>query len=239
MYNNNIIINISYKRFKTFTGNRKARVRQDLILPPENSVETVTIYPVASANNGNNYVLAVEFDNFEYPDEKTVMQVFPDFVFSDVFDIPNKRLYIPELKYGFQMLVSWKLWDEIVNAGLNERISAVGVSMSRVFEKLTVPVLLDIGKIIASGDYAVMYYKNKQHPQFYHNKETLIKAIQRAYNSDYCSVDKRARVIDMLESQGLLQPIKEAIHEKEQKQLKVVKKKVRSLIQNKGVGKNG
>lgn len=235
-------INLSYKKFKTFTVHRKARIRQDLILPSENLVKTVTVCPVAVANNGNNYVLAVEFDNYEYPDatKKTVEEVFPNFTFSHVEGFPNMRLYIPELKFGLLMLVSWKLWEEMVNAGLNERISAVGVSISKVLEKLHVPVLLEIGKIIAASDFAVMYYKNKQHPAFYHNKESLIKAVQKAYNKN-CSIDRKAQVIDLLESKRLLQPIREEIKKKEeherQKQLLVVKRKVKNLTQKQGLSK--
>lgn len=73
-------INLSYSKFKAFTGYMKARMPDLMILPSEKLVETVAIQPVATANNGKNYVLAVEFDNFQYPEDhrKTVAQMFPD-----------------------------------------------------------------------------------------------------------------------------------------------------------------
>jgi len=47
---------------------------------------------------------------------------------------------------------------------------------------LTDKELLVIGKRIAPTDYGVRFYNNKQHKKFFHNRETLLKAIRRGYS---------------------------------------------------------
>ncbi|PGP18645.1 hypothetical protein COA01_23165 [Bacillus cereus] len=56
-----------------------------------------------------------------------------------------------------------------------------GISFLDALEKVSIECLLELGKRIASTDFAVRFFNNKRHPQFYRNKEALLKAVRRSY----------------------------------------------------------
>ena len=42
--------------------------------------------------------------------------------------------------------------------------------------------LLYVGRLVCSTDYAIRFFKNKNHPKFYKNEEAVRHAIRRAYS---------------------------------------------------------
>ncbi|MBT9148134.1 MAG: hypothetical protein DDT32_01904 [Syntrophomonadaceae bacterium] len=48
----------------------------------------------------------------------------------------------------------------------------------------TIKCLLEIGNRICFTDFAVRFYNNKQHPQFYRQRDKVEKAIRRAYHQN-------------------------------------------------------
>jgi hypothetical protein len=53
--------------------------------------------------------------------------------------------------------------------------------MIQLIESLPVYVLLKLGRRVASSDYAVRFYRNRQHPKFHLNRPKLRKALRRAW----------------------------------------------------------
>lgn len=49
--------------------------------------------------------------------------------------------------------------------------------------ELSTDFYLNLGKQVASTDYAVCHFNNKNHPKFYHNKEALLHALRKAWNN--------------------------------------------------------
>lgn len=63
----------------------------------------------------------------------------------------------------------------------------------------TVPVsvLLEIGKRIVPTDFAIRFYRNKNHPKFYNNRFALEKSVRRAF--EIGAFDHRRQAMDILE----------------------------------------
>lgn len=78
-----------------------------------------------------------------------------------------------------------------------EKLHNLGKPVEEVINELPVKTLLRIGKRVCSTDYAVRFYNNKNHPQFYHNKEHLQQAIRRAWAVG--AFEHREQILDILE----------------------------------------
>lgn len=70
---------------------------------------------------------------------------------------------------------------EIRKAINNSITEAYGMDFIELTRRLPDKILLEVGKLIASTDYAVQFFKNKRHPKFYHNRETLERAVRRGW----------------------------------------------------------
>lgn len=81
-------------------------------------------------------------------------------------------------------------------------------------KKVPVAVLLAIGRRIASTDYAVRFYDNKQHPKFHTNREALEKAVRRAWSLG--AFEHRGQVIELVQREfsSLIRVKDEAADEK-------------------------
>lgn len=55
------------------------------------------------------------------------------------------------------------------------------MSIEVEINQLPVSKLLELGEKICSTDYAVKFYNNEHHPQFFGNREALVHAIRRSY----------------------------------------------------------
>ena len=67
----------------------------------------------------------------------------------------------------------------------------------KVLSKVPDKVLLEIGGYVSKTDFAVRFYNNKKHPQFYKNRELLEKSIRRSYGMG--AFNHRETIIDYLE----------------------------------------
>ena len=63
----------------------------------------------------------------------------------------------------------------------NDIIEAYGMDFIELTRRLPDKILLEVGKLIASTDYAVRFFKNKGHPKLFHNREALEKSVRRAW----------------------------------------------------------
>lgn len=61
--------------------------------------------------------------------------------------------------------------------------------------------LLELGKRGASTDFAVRFFNDKHHRQFYHHRPTLLRAVRRAMEVNFpdTRAAMRQRVIEMLD----------------------------------------
>ena len=69
---------------------------------------------------------------------------------------------------------------------INNAITEVyGMDFIELTRRLPDKILLEVGKLIASTDYAVQFFKNKGHPKFYHNREALERAVRRGWSLSF------------------------------------------------------
>lgn len=73
----------------------------------------------------------------------------------------------------------------------------VGMDFNDFTRPAPVTALLAIGKRIASTDFAVRFYYNKQHPDFHTNREALEKAVRRAWAQG--AFEHRRQVIELVQ----------------------------------------
>lgn len=71
-----------------------------------------------------------------------------------------------------------------------------GTGFSDFTHHASIAVLLVIGKLIASTDYAVRFYYNKNHPKFHTNRQSLEGAVRHAW--DQGAFDHRKQVIELI-----------------------------------------
>lgn len=115
----------------------------------------------------------------------------------------------PEDEYGTRKFCLKKLGDEIVlfipseesmwtswypgeHLSFYERF---GISFEKAVEVAPIECLLKIGKAIASTDYAVRYFHNKNHPKFYLNKRELLRSVRKSYSTGAFEHRKQAEEI--------------------------------------------
>lgn len=67
-------------------------------------------------------------------------------------------------------------------------------------------LLIKIGKIVCSSDFAVQYYYNNKHSSFYKDREKLEKAIRRAHVIG--AFNHRDIIIDELDEEGIFDKLK-------------------------------
>ena len=73
------------------------------------------------------------------------------------------------------------------------------ISFEEVFNKLDIisnDILFEIGESIASTDYAVYYFNNKKHPQYYKNVDGLKHAVRKSLSIG--AFNNREKTIDLL-----------------------------------------
>jgi len=114
-----------------------------------------------------------------------------------------------------------------------EKLHNLGKPITEVINDLPVKTLLRIGKRVCHSDYAVRFYNNKQHPQFYHNQEALKCSIRRAWGVG--AFNHKEQIPDILEDEGYVKYPMNIEEEPERRtKLNVVKSKRRKL--HSGVG---
>ncbi len=57
-------------------------------------------------------------------------------------------------------------------------------------------VLLEIGRRVASTDFAVRFYNNPKHPKFHQNSRELVRAVRRAWAVG--AFDHREQILDAI-----------------------------------------
>ena len=84
----------------------------------------------------------------------------------------------------------------IEDEGLLDKRKYCQINYLELINKLSEKVLLEVGKYVCSTDYAVRFYKNKEHPKFYKNRASLEKAIRRSYGMG--AFNHRETILDYL-----------------------------------------
>lgn len=70
---------------------------------------------------------------------------------------------------------------ENINKDVEEKRAYCCANHVELISKLDDKTLLELGRLVCGGDFAVRFYNNKKHPGFYKNRELLEKSIRRAY----------------------------------------------------------
>ncbi len=80
---------------------------------------------------------------------------------------------------------------------LNKAIREVfGMDFVELTKRLPDKTLLELGELIGSTDYAVRFFNNEGHPKFYHNRETLEKAVRKEWSTSF--IDRAERMAEHL-----------------------------------------
>ncbi|MFB3764841.1 MAG: hypothetical protein ACE14P_06280 [Methanotrichaceae archaeon] len=69
-------------------------------------------------------------------------------------------------------------WQKIIRATVREKC---GDDFEYVIENLSDEILLKMGRAVASTEDAIAYFDDEGHPEFYHNRQALLKAIKKAW----------------------------------------------------------
>ena len=88
------------------------------------------------------------------------------------------------------------MYLENMNDDIEEKRTYCGANYVELISQLSSETLIELGKLVCRTDYAVRFYNNKKHPNFYRNRELLEKAIRRTYAIN--AFNHREQIIDYL-----------------------------------------
>ena len=88
------------------------------------------------------------------------------------------------------------MYLENINKDIEEKRVYCGANHMELISNLDDKTLVELGKLVCRGDFAVRFYSNKKHRGFYKNRELLEKSVRRAYAVN--AFNHREQIIDYL-----------------------------------------